>query len=100
VALITTDVLGKHIASIISARRIGELGTTLATLRSVLLLLVTVNFVPSLSNLVTLMMDAMRSSKTTVLTRVTRHHVPEDTILHCHRRENLKSYIALTGWAL
>jgi hypothetical protein len=25
---------------------------------------------------------------------------PEDGILHSHRRENLKSYIALTGWAL
>jgi hypothetical protein len=25
---------------------------------------------------------------------------PEDAILHSHRRENLKSYIALTGWAL
>jgi hypothetical protein len=27
-------------------------------------------------------------------------YIPEDTILHSHRRENLKSYIALTGWAL
>jgi hypothetical protein len=26
-------------------------------------------------------------------------YIPED-ILHSHRRENLKSYIALTGWAL
>jgi hypothetical protein len=34
------------------------------------------------------------------LTRVTRRHIPEDGILHGHRRENLKSYIALTGWAL
>jgi hypothetical protein len=25
---------------------------------------------------------------------------PEDAILHSPRRENLKSYIALTGWAL
>jgi hypothetical protein len=24
---------------------------------------------------------------------------PEDGILHSHRRENLKSYIALTGWS-
>jgi hypothetical protein len=24
---------------------------------------------------------------------------PEDDILHSHRRENLKSYITLTGWA-
>jgi hypothetical protein len=27
-------------------------------------------------------------------------YIPEDGILHGHRRENLKSYIALTGWAL
>jgi hypothetical protein len=26
-------------------------------------------------------------------------HIPED-ILHSHCRENLKSYIALTGWTL
>jgi hypothetical protein len=25
---------------------------------------------------------------------------PEDTTFHSHRRENLRSYIALTGWAL
>jgi hypothetical protein len=27
-------------------------------------------------------------------------YIPEDDILHSHRSENLKSYIALTGWAL
>jgi hypothetical protein len=27
-------------------------------------------------------------------------YIPEDGILHSHCRENLKSYIALTGWAL
>jgi hypothetical protein len=27
-------------------------------------------------------------------------HILEDGILHSYRRENLKSYIALTGWAL
>jgi hypothetical protein len=27
-------------------------------------------------------------------------YIPEDGILHSHRRENLKSYIALPGWAL
>jgi hypothetical protein len=27
-------------------------------------------------------------------------NIPEDNILHSHRRENLKSYIALTGWIL
>jgi hypothetical protein len=27
-------------------------------------------------------------------------YIPEDGILQSHRRENLKSYIALTGWAV
>jgi hypothetical protein len=27
-------------------------------------------------------------------------YIPEDDILHSHCRENLKSYISLTGWAL
>jgi hypothetical protein len=27
-------------------------------------------------------------------------YVPEHGILHNHRRENLKSYITLTGWTL
>jgi hypothetical protein len=27
-------------------------------------------------------------------------YIPEDDIPHSHRRENLKYYVALTGWAL
>jgi hypothetical protein len=27
-------------------------------------------------------------------------HIPEEGILHSHRCKNLKSYTALTGWAL
>jgi hypothetical protein len=42
-----------------------------------------------------LMMEAI-SSETSVLTRATRHNIPGDGIIE--RRENLKSYIALTGW--
>jgi hypothetical protein len=68
-------------------------------IRSVLDLLVTAN-VPSLQILVTLIMEALCSSVTSVLTRATCCNIPEDSILHSHRCENLKSYIALTGWAL
>jgi hypothetical protein len=46
------------------------------------------------------MMEGLRSSETAVLARAIRRNNPEDDILHSHCRENLKSYIALTGWSL
>jgi hypothetical protein len=55
---------------------------------------------PSSQILVTLMMEALGSSETSVLTRATRRNIAEGGILHSHRRENLESYIALTGWTL
>jgi hypothetical protein len=42
--------------------------------------------------LFTLIMEEIRSSGTSVLTRFTWRHIPEDGILHSHRRESLKSW--------
>jgi hypothetical protein len=60
-------------------------------------LLVTVSVVSSSPILVTLMKEALSSSETPVLTRATWRNIPEDTILHSHRRENFKSYIPNTS---
>jgi hypothetical protein len=116
VVLVRTDVAEERNATIIRVARIGEVGTTLAVssnrrtlrrntsisgrarilriLRSVLRLLVTAD-VPSSALLVTLVMKALRSSKTSVLTRATQRNIAEVGIFHGHRRENLKSYIPL-----
>jgi hypothetical protein len=70
-AIVRSDVSGESIASVISVTRIGELGTMLAV-------------VPNSPILVTLMMEAIRSSDTSNLTRATRHNISEDGILQLY----------------
>jgi hypothetical protein len=73
VSLVKPDVSEELSASFIRVTRIGELGTALAVT----------------SNRRTLRRNTISVS---VLTRATRPNIPEDTILHSHHCENLKSY--------
>jgi hypothetical protein len=45
-----------------------------------------------LSDFSTLKMEAILSSETSVNTRSTQLHIPEDDMIHNHRCESLKSY--------
>jgi hypothetical protein len=72
VILVRADVSEEFGASINRVERIGELGTTLTVAR---------NRSTLRTFLVTLMMEALRSSDTSVLSRATRRNVPEDGIL-------------------
>jgi hypothetical protein len=73
------------IAYIVREKGIDELGET--RLPSSLIIFTTIH-------------KAKCYSETPVYTGSKRRHIPEDGILHSRRCENLKSYIALHGWAL
>jgi hypothetical protein len=104
-ALVRTDVSEELSNSIIRVTRIGEIGTLAITINRRTLQrnakkYKKYNIVPSSPILVTLMMEALSSSEPSVLTRATPRNIRKDAIIHSYCRENLKSYIALTGWAL
>jgi hypothetical protein len=100
---VRTGVSDKHSASIFKATRTGELGTTLAVSSNRLSLLVIANVVSSSPIFITLIMEALRSSETSVLTRTTRHNIQENGILQFSfivtgYKVQYDRFVELLGW--
>jgi hypothetical protein len=74
----------------LQGRKVRELGTSVRRLS----LQPPAHAGSSLADFSTLNMEAIRSSETSGHTRSTQRHIPEDSILHSPRCENLKSYIS------
>jgi hypothetical protein len=86
VALVRTDVSEERIASIIKVTRKGELGTAVAVTSNRNTHAFTANVVLSSPILVTLMMEAKRSSETSVLIRATRRNISEEDFLRLNEK--------------
>jgi hypothetical protein len=94
VTLVRTDISEIRFGSIIRVTRIGEI-----FLRSVLRLLVTPNVISSSPSLITLMIEEILSSETSVLTRATRRKIPEDGLLRNHSAStNLRCIVSSLAW--
>jgi hypothetical protein len=102
VTLVRTDFSEERITSIIRVTKIGARNNVNSNwqLKHASRYALVANGFPRSPILAILMMEEVRSSETSVLTRASQRNIPEDGILHSHHCENLKSYIALTGWTL
>jgi hypothetical protein len=87
VTLVRIDLSEERIASVIRVKK-----SEARNNQQLLMFLTTANVAISLI-LSTLVMEAIRSSKTQVLTIAARRRIPEHGICNSHRSENHRSYV-------